>query len=406
MRYFRFLPVVVLFSILSSCELLEPKNNLRFVVEMNPRPLLIELAENSSLFPGFQQALAKTDSIKKVRPREEYTVLFFEQLYATGLTAKKVFYNSLKADLKGNENEAQLRLAVWARVAKATNDTRAILLERAKAAGQKKAVVQIKDRTILIIECYAVDRDAIQKLSILLTSRGKISFLFVMSEHEYYPDFFKADELLKKTLPAQMPGEEDLFMEGESKKAENEGSPLLSLAREINKGIPAYHTRDTAYIGSLIRRNDVRGRMRKDLAFLWSLPVVSGIDTLAELTAVQLPDIYHPPLGGASITKAEANVTQNEDGFEVDFEFDPKGTQRWENMTRIAATSEPKKRIAIVLDHTCLTAPIISAEITGSKTSLTGNFTLNEVQSIAYIMNSKACPLDLITVHKEIIERK
>ncbi|MGD9044916.1 MAG: protein translocase subunit SecD [Desulfobacterales bacterium] len=92
-------------------------------------------------------------------------------------------------------------------------------------------------------------------------------------------------------------------------------------------------------------------------------------------------------LTGASLTNARVDFDQFNIPF-VSINFDKKGARVFERITG----ENVNKRLAIVLDDTVASAPVIQEKIAGGQARITGNFTLDEAKDLAIVLRAGALP--------------
>jgi preprotein translocase subunit SecD len=92
-------------------------------------------------------------------------------------------------------------------------------------------------------------------------------------------------------------------------------------------------------------------------------------------------------LTGAYLTNARVDFDQFNVPF-VSISFDKKGARIFERITG----ENVNKRLAIVLDNTVASAPVIQEKIAGGKARITGNFTLEEAKDLAIVLRAGALP--------------
>ncbi|TBM98871.1 hypothetical protein EYD45_16215 [Hyunsoonleella flava] len=183
-------------------------------------------------------------------------------------------------------------------------------------------------------------------------------------------------------------------------------SELLSNINETNKGDridiksnfeihPGYQggpiifnakVKDTGAIMDLINSKDSRLDLPneyKNVKFLWGIPDESGS---IPLYAAKSNSENKPPLTGEVIINASQSFGYT-DRPEVSIQMNEEGALIWERMTEKAyreATS-----IAITLNDLVYSAPGVTAgPITGGKSSISGDFTIEEAQNLAIILTS------------------
>ena len=92
-------------------------------------------------------------------------------------------------------------------------------------------------------------------------------------------------------------------------------------------------------------------------------------------------------LTGANLTNARVDFDQFNIPF-VSINFDKKGARDFERITG----ENVNKRLAIVLDNTVASAPVIQEKIAGGQARITGNFTLEEAKDLAIVLRAGALP--------------
>jgi preprotein translocase subunit SecD len=92
-------------------------------------------------------------------------------------------------------------------------------------------------------------------------------------------------------------------------------------------------------------------------------------------------------LTGANLTNARVDFDQFNIPF-VSITFDKKGARDFERITG----DNVNKRLAIVLDDTVASAPVIQEKIAGGQARITGDFTLDEAKDLAIVLRAGALP--------------
>ncbi|MBW1696938.1 MAG: protein translocase subunit SecD [Deltaproteobacteria bacterium] len=93
-------------------------------------------------------------------------------------------------------------------------------------------------------------------------------------------------------------------------------------------------------------------------------------------------------LTGAYLTDARVQIDSQFNEPYVSIDFDRKGARIFERITE----ENVQKRLAIVLDNTVYSAPVIQEKITGGKARITGNFTTEEARDLAIVLRAGALP--------------
>jgi len=95
-------------------------------------------------------------------------------------------------------------------------------------------------------------------------------------------------------------------------------------------------------------------------------------------------------LTGDVLNDARVSIGQFNDPY-VSIEFDGKGGREFERITG----DNIKKRMAVVLDNTIYSAPVIQDRITGGRAQITGTFSMQEANDLAIVLRAGALPAPL-----------
>jgi preprotein translocase subunit SecD len=95
-------------------------------------------------------------------------------------------------------------------------------------------------------------------------------------------------------------------------------------------------------------------------------------------------------LTGDVLSDARVSIGQFNDSY-VSITFDAKGGQEFERITG----ENVKKRMAVVLDNTIYSAPVIQERISGGRAQITGTFTTQEANDLAIVLRAGALPAPL-----------
>lgn len=95
-------------------------------------------------------------------------------------------------------------------------------------------------------------------------------------------------------------------------------------------------------------------------------------------------------LTGDVLSDARVAIGQFNDPY-VSVTFDTKGAREFERIT----AENVKKRMAIVLDNTIYSAPVIQERISGGRAQISGTFTTQEANDLAIVLRAGALPAPL-----------
>ena len=95
-------------------------------------------------------------------------------------------------------------------------------------------------------------------------------------------------------------------------------------------------------------------------------------------------------LAGDVLSDARVSIGQFNDPY-VSVTFDAKGAREFDRIT----AENVKKRMAIVLDNTVYSAPVIQERISGGRAQITGTFSMQEANDLAIVLRAGALPAPL-----------
>ncbi|MBI2055540.1 MAG: protein translocase subunit SecD [Candidatus Sungbacteria bacterium] len=113
-------------------------------------------------------------------------------------------------------------------------------------------------------------------------------------------------------------------------------------------------------------------------------------------------DPYFASIGltGRFLERAELQFDSTTNAPLIGLEFDADGANLFEKMTE----ANIGKPLAIYLDHTPLSSPVVREKISGGKAQITGQFTIKEAQGLVRRLNSGALPVPITLVNQQSVE--
>ncbi len=104
-------------------------------------------------------------------------------------------------------------------------------------------------------------------------------------------------------------------------------------------------------------------------------------------------------LDGSCLTDAKVQISSQFNEPYVGIEFNRKGARIFERITG----ENIKKRLAIILDNTVYSAPVIQDRIAGGRAQITGNFTTEEAKDLAIVLRAGALPAPVKIVEERTV---
>ncbi len=162
------------------------------------------------------------------------------------------------------------------------------------------------------------------------------------------------------------------------------------------------HFRDTAKVNSYFKLQQVKDLLPRNLKLLWEVKPVDYKTNgeYYQLIALKVTNRDGlPALGGDVITNAREEFAQDKSSAEVTMSMNAEGSSSWARITK----ENVGRQIAIVLDNYVYSAPVVNGEITGGRSSITGNFTIKEAQDLANILKSGKLPAAARILEEEVV---
>lgn len=245
----------------------------------------------------------------------------------------------------------------------------------------------------LVAEGEVIGTDDLQTLeqenSDVATQQDELSALTEGGETE---DAAQDTVDLEQQLGEESTGEDSLLENSQI-------SPLFGLLQApLSYGL-LYNVDDTAKINAIIQREDIQSLLPADMQFVWDVkPRAQEGAALLELYAVQRERGGRAPLTGEVIVDARQDYDESSRPA-VSMRMNAEGARKWKRLTANSIGS----RVAIILDDQVYSAPVVQGEIPNGNSSISGNFTINEAQDLANILEAGALPAPTRIVEEAIV---
>ena len=138
---------------------------------------------------------------------------------------------------------------------------------------------------------------------------------------------------------------------------------------------------DTARVNQLIKQYG--STLRPDLKLCWTVKPQDEKTNLFTLVALKKRPDGTPAMTGDVVTKAQGEF-DNMQGQIVTMEMNDEGAQQWSKLTG----DNINRAIAIVLDDQVYSYPNVNTKIDGGRSQITGNFSVEEANDLANVLQS------------------
>ena len=195
----------------------------------------------------------------------------------------------------------------------------------------------------------------------------------------------------KDTSKTQLSSFAKIFKVNIDEEGRFQNSPRLGFAKAD----------DTVRIDQILNEK-AEESMLDNIRFVWGdAPEDLGVqDTLFyTLYALKIPDNLKARVGGSDIDKARVSFDPTQGGSGVSVEMNNRGSEEWGQMT----TENVGNFIAITMDNKVFSAPVINGPITGGNTLISGNFTVEEAQTLTDLLNAGALPAPAVIVDEAVV---
>ena len=415
---------------------LDLKGGISTVLQVDLREFL-ETLSNRTKDPAFKQALDNADIALK-NATKDYITIFGEEWakVSNGQKLAPIFTRNatLREEITFETSDADV-LAILRTKA---NETVDLTFKRLKDRIDKLGVVQPNvsldnARDLILVELPGVDNP--ERAKNFLQSTAKLEFwdVYRVSDPGILESFVKADERLQKlsegdtsitavdtvttridttwvsktdTLGNVIDSEMVTTVVPITDDLAGNSGPLLSqLKLNYFDGqtiqypfavMGVANKNKIKSIDEMLANEKIRSLFPQDVKFMWSAKPTTNKDGLTtdefELYAIRMKrgtDLA--PLEGDRVVTATSNPDPMTNQVAVTLRMDNLGAKIWADMTTKAA-NDNNREIAIALDDEVVSAPRVDEAITTGDSRISGNFSIQEGQDLANILQIGKLP--------------
>ena len=249
----------------------------------------------------------------------------------------------------------------------------------------------------------------------LLQGTASLEFWTTFENREIYPFLAEANQTLGALAEAEEPSKkaETSVVESEI-NAQNDNAefvaykkanPLFAVLQpsQSQRGacIGYANAADTSKVNALLRKT--KDMFPAEFRPMWSVKPVKGMgaDNIFELVAIKASSRDgKAPLDGSSVTDARVSYnSQNGGNPTVSMSMNAEGANTWARLTK----DNIGKQIAIVLDGTVYSYPVVNTEITGGNSEISGNFDIEEATDLTNVLKSGKLPAPATIVQEQVV---
>ena len=398
---------------------LDLKGGINVTLQISVKDILKGLANNTKN-PVFNKALADADALSKDSD-DTYVELFFEAFDKikgeTKLASPDIFANkALSEEVNFQMSDDAVKPVIRKKIDESIVSAFEVLRERIDGFGVTQPNIQREGNSGRILVELPGARD-IARAQSLLSSTAQLEFweTYKQGNPSFNNFLISANEKLKTIVDIKKPEPEVLESEIDSLLSDvaadsldlaSQVNPLYDLLIPANPGTNAMFRaaiKDTAELGAYLRMPEIRRLLPADIQFtkfVWERPTSEEVEVI-DLYALKSNRDATPRISGDVVSDARDDFDQFNKPA-VSMTMNTKGAKLWEKLTGDAYSNQTG--IAIVLDNKVYTAPGVSTgPITGGRSEITGNFTINETKDISNVLRAGKLPASAEIIQSEIV---
>ncbi|MAJ89739.1 MAG: protein translocase subunit SecDF [Flavobacteriales bacterium] len=157
--------------------------------------------------------------------------------------------------------------------------------------------------------------------------------------------------------------------------------------------------KDTPQVNQYLNDNAVNKFFPLDVVFSYSVKPIDIDGKFVNLVALKSDRGGNASMEGDVVTDANEAFGQFSSTAEVSMSMNSEGAKQWKRLT----ADNIGKSVAIVLDGYVYSYPTVQAEIAGGRSSITGDFTLEEAKDLANILKSGKLPAPARIIEEAIV---
>ena len=395
---------------------LDLKGGINVILQISVKDILKGLTDYSKN-ATFNKALDDADLLQK-NTDEPYVESFFTAFDAIKgditLANPEIFANRTLSDVINFEmSDEQVRPIVRRKIDESIVSAFEVLRKRIDKFGVTQPNIQRLGTSGRILVELPGARD-VERVKNLLQSTAQLEFWETYKNDQLVNFLYEANNLLiekgvqKSEEKTEASAIDDLLADVEAKDSASiaQGNPILDLVKGYGyQGGPVlaqFAKKDMKTITDYLDLPEVRRLLPQQfryIRFAWGKEQEES--ELVDLYILKSNRENTPPMSGGVIVDALQSYDQVGQPS-VSMQMDSKGARVWENLTGKAFREA--SNIAIVLDDVVYSAPGVSkGAITGGRSEISGNFTLNEAIDLANVLRAGKLPASADIIQSEIV---
>jgi len=413
---------------------LDLKGGMSAVLQVDLREVLIALAGNKKNDKDFVAALNKASEDLK-ESSSDYITLFADAYREIAPEKKigKLFQRSKTlGDITNETTDGEVIKMLRTEADETVGRTFKMLKERIDRSGVVQPNVSLDaSRDLILVEMPGVDNP--KRMRELIQASAQLEFwdTYRISDPGIAAMFTEADKRIAAVRGVEVEQQMDttynytydddgnvsdsIEVVQPSNDVFGAQGPLLSkLKLNGSSGRALYQTvmglvdkKDIPEVKRMLRSDEVKSYFPKNSRFAFSYKPYKNEEGLLtddyELYLIKTGSTGKAPLEGDVVVEASQQIDPTSGEPEVSLTMNSKGAKKWAKMTE-AAFNNGGREIAITLDSQVVSAPGVNqGAILGGRSSISGNFTIQEAVDFANILEVGKLPAKTKIIQESIV---
>ena len=399
---------------------LDLKGGMNVMLQVQLEDLVKALSGNSTE-PQFHQALALAKS-RSVNSQSDFITLFGEawEEVTGGARLSQIFGTyEMRESIKPESTNAEVLSVIKKEAESAVANSFNVLRNRIDRFGVTQPSIQkLGNSGRILVELPGVKEP--ERVRKLLQGTASLEFWTTFENSEIAPYLAEANEVLAGILAeenenvakAETAPTEDIVAEELAGNAEAEAddalraqNPLYAVLQPVqgNSGacIGYATSADTAKVNRYLAMPQIAALFPAEFRPMWGVKPVGNTENIYELVAIKASSRDgQAPLDGSAITNANVTYDSRTNGEpKVSMSMNAEGANVWAHLTK----DNIGKQIAIVLDGTVYSYPVVNSEISGGNSEISGHFTVEEATDLVNVLKSGKLPAPATIVQEQVV---
>ncbi len=397
---------------------LDLKGGIDVTLQISVKDILKGLAENTK-DPIFNKALDDADELQKSSD-DTYVESFFNSFELikgdSSLASPDIFANrSLSDEINFEMSDNEVKPIIKRKIDESIVSAFEVLRKRIDQFGVTQPNIQRLGNSGRIRVELPGAKD-VSRVKNLLQSTAQLEFWVTEKNDQFLTFLSQANEALKDIVLEPISDLEnkesskidELLADVEANDSISSSSKnplfdyLVGTGYQGGPVIAQFLAKDQKKIEEYLSMSEIRQLLPSDkrfTRFLFGKPDLNS--KVVDLYAIKSNRDNKPPLSGSVVVNASQSYDIT-NAATVSMQMNGKGARKWEEMTGNAY--KDKSNIAIVLDDIVYSAPGVSkGAISGGRSEISGQFTLNEAIDLANVLRAGKLPASAEIIESEVV---